>query len=108
MQGADAPSRAPKTLFTFNSQADIQQFVTGCDADIGGHSSVHLDLDESSGRNAGIQKPATAKFWGNMSLGVKPGLEGKVRAGYAGFRNKVFFFCLPLHYIFCQVLITGF
>jgi hypothetical protein len=90
MQGADAPSRAPKTLFTFHSSTDIQEFVTGCDADIGGSSSVHLDLDPSSSpsspTNAGTP---TARFWGTMSLSVKPGLEGKIRAGYAGFRNKV-------------------
>jgi len=88
MQGAEAPSRHPKTLFTFNSRAVLQQFATGCDADIGGLSTVHLDLDESEAHNASIQRPATAKFWGEMSLGVKPGLEGKIRAGYAGFRNK--------------------
>jgi NADH dehydrogenase [ubiquinone] 1 alpha subcomplex assembly factor 1 len=86
MQGADAPSRHPKTLFTLNSTADLQQFATGCDSDIGGLSTVHLDLD---GSEANIKTKATAKFWGEMSLSVKPGLEGKVRAGYAGFRNKV-------------------
>lgn len=89
MQGADEPSRLPRTLFTFHSQADIEQFATGCDADIGGTSTVNLDLDESSQRNASIGTTATAKFWGDMRLGVKAGLEGKLRGGYAGFRNKV-------------------
>lgn len=89
MQGADDPSRIPRTLFTFNSKADIQQFATGCDADIGGTSSVHFDIDESVENNASIGKPATAKFWGEMRLGVRTGLEGKLRGGYAGFRNKV-------------------
>ncbi|KAF9466545.1 complex I intermediate-associated protein CIA30 [Collybia nuda] len=87
MQGADDPSRIPRTLFSFNSKADIQQFATGCDADIGGTSSVHFDLDESP-ENASIGKLATAKFWGEMRLGVRTGLEGKLRGGYAGFRNK--------------------
>jgi NADH dehydrogenase [ubiquinone] 1 alpha subcomplex assembly factor 1 len=89
MQGAEAPSRLPKALFTFNTQADLQQFATGCDSDIGGSSTVHLDLNKSEAQNAGTEKKATAKFWGEMKLGVKPGLEGTVRAGYAGFRNKV-------------------
>lgn len=89
MQGADAPSRVPRTLFTFNSKADMDQFATGCDADIGGTSTVNFTLDESPENNASIARPATAKFWGEMRLGVKSGLEGKLRGGYAGFRNKV-------------------
>ncbi|RDB26387.1 Complex I intermediate-associated protein 30, mitochondrial [Hypsizygus marmoreus] len=88
MQGADEVSRAPRTLFTLNSPADVNMFATGCDADIGGTSTVHLDLEESPEINASIGRPATAKFWGEMRLGVKAGLEGKLRGGYAGFRNK--------------------
>ena len=89
MQGAEEPSRIPRTLFTFNSNADIHQFATGCDSDIGGTSTVNFDLDESPGINASIGRQATAKFWGDMRLGVRTGLEGKLRGGYAGFRNKV-------------------
>ncbi|GLB40500.1 putative complex I intermediate-associated protein 30 (CIA30) [Lyophyllum shimeji] len=88
MQGADEISRAPRTLFTFNSPEDLQQFATGCDRDIGGTSTVHLDLEESPEINAPIGRRATGKFWGEMRLGVKSGLEGKLRGGYAGFRNK--------------------
>lgn len=89
MQGAEAPPRHPRTLFTFNSKADIQQIAVGCDADIGGTSTVNFDLDESPENNASIDRQATAKFWGHMRLGVRHGLEGKLRGGYAGFRNKV-------------------
>ncbi|KAF8623643.1 hypothetical protein AX17_007343 [Amanita inopinata Kibby_2008] len=88
MQGAEEPSRLPRTLFTFNSHADIKQFATGCDADIGGTSTVQLDLDESPKINASIAREATGVFWGDMRLGVKAGLQGKIRGGYAGFRNK--------------------
>ncbi|KAF8896204.1 complex I intermediate-associated protein 30-domain-containing protein [Infundibulicybe gibba] len=88
MQGADEPSRLPRTLFTFNSKADVQQFATGCDGDIGGTSTVHLDFDESPANSTSIEKPGTGKFWGEMRLGVRSGLEGKLRGGYAGFRNK--------------------
>lgn len=88
MQGAEEPSRIPRTLFTFNSKVDVQLFATGCDSDIGGTSTVNFDLEESPEINAGIGRQATAKFWGDMRLGVRAGLEGKVRGGYAGFRNK--------------------
>lgn len=87
MQGAEEPLRMPRNLFTFHSQQDIQQFATGCDADIGGTSTVRLDLDDSR-KDASGQYP-TGKFWGEMRLGVRSGLEGKLRGGYAGFRNKV-------------------
>lgn len=96
MQGADPPARQPRTLFSFNSREDIQDFATGCDSDIGGTSTVHLDLDESPEHNTSIGKPATGKFWGDMRLGVKAGLEGKLRGGYAGFRNKVCNYLPPM------------
>jgi len=88
MKGAEGPIRGPKTLYTFNSPEDIQQFATGCDADIGGQSTVHLDLDTRPEINKPLQKPATGLFWGDMRLRVKPGYEAKIRGGYAGFRNK--------------------
>jgi len=88
MQGADAPRRAPRTLFSFNSANDIAQIATGCDTDIGGLSTVHFDLDESPQNNVNNQHPLTGKFWGEMRLSVKPELQGKLRTGYAGFRNK--------------------
>jgi NADH dehydrogenase [ubiquinone] 1 alpha subcomplex assembly factor 1 len=58
---------------------NIKDFATGCDGDIGGLSTCTLDLDESG----------DARFWGELRLGVKREYEGKVRGGYAGFRNKV-------------------
>ena len=94
MTGADEPSRAPMTLFTLNSRENLSHFATGCDADIGGLSSAKLELDEStadpsSGVKA-LQPPRpSAKFWGSMRLGVRSGFEGRVRGGYAGFRNQV-------------------
>ncbi|TFK27155.1 complex I intermediate-associated protein CIA30 [Coprinopsis marcescibilis] len=88
MQGADVRATAPKTLYTFHTQEDIDQFATGCDGDIGGSSTVHLDLETSPEINAGSGQPTTAKFHGSMRLDVKPGFERKIRGGYAGFRNK--------------------
>ncbi|KAJ3990172.1 complex I intermediate-associated protein 30-domain-containing protein [Lentinula detonsa] len=88
MSGADTPSRAPHTLFAFNTKDDLRMHATGCDGDIGGNSTVNLDLDLSSTHNARINKPATAKFWGDMRLDVRPQYQGRVRGGYAAFRNK--------------------
>ncbi|KAI0073877.1 complex I intermediate-associated protein CIA30 [Panus rudis PR-1116 ss-1] len=95
MQGADEPTRAPLTLLTFNSRDDISRIVTGCDADIGGTSSVHFDLDESTATQGTNEKSSltylgrpTGKFWGEMSLAVREGMQGKIRGGYAGFRSK--------------------
>ncbi|KAL9714195.1 hypothetical protein Ac2012v2_002505 [Leucoagaricus gongylophorus] len=88
MKGTDAPSRAPRTLFTFNSQEEIHQFATGCDADIGGTSTVHFELNQNENDNKSIGRQVTGVFWGDIRLGVKAELEGKLRGGYAGFRNK--------------------
>lgn len=89
MEGVNPPDRSPKPLYTLNSREDLLEYATGCDADIGGTSTVHLDLEEDPSINRAIGKPASAKFWGEMRLRVRPELEGKIRGGYAGFRNKV-------------------
>ncbi|KAI0090256.1 complex I intermediate-associated protein CIA30 [Irpex rosettiformis] len=93
MAGADEPSRSPLTLWRFNTKEQVSQFATGCDGDIGGSSTVHLELDESttvaSTSNQVLTPPRpTTKFWGEMKLAARPGFEGRVRAGYAGFRSK--------------------
>ncbi|KAF5367029.1 hypothetical protein D9758_004017 [Tetrapyrgos nigripes] len=75
MSGADEPSRAPRTLFSFKTPEDIQLFATGCDADVGGNSTVHLDLYQPSGKD----KSPYARFWGDMRLDVKPHAQGKLR-----------------------------
>lgn len=89
MRGADAPTVTSRTLYSFNTDADVKQFATGCDGDIGGLSTVHFDLDERPEINKSIGKAATGMFWGDMRIKVKPGMEKKIRGGYAGFRNKV-------------------
>jgi NADH dehydrogenase [ubiquinone] 1 alpha subcomplex assembly factor 1 len=93
MSGTDAPDRAPRTLFQFRTQADVDGFATGCDADDGsGRSSVHFDLASDPAVDAGVRANGGvpyARFWGAMSTAVRPGLEKRVRGGYAGVRNKV-------------------
>lgn len=88
MKGAD-PTLKQRTMFSFNTPDDIKTFATGCDADIGGLSTTNFDLDTRPEINKPLGKEATGRFHGRMSLGVKPGMESKIRAGYAGFRNKV-------------------
>jgi len=83
MEGANEPNRKPITLFTLNSDGDLSQFSKGCDADIGGTSTVNLALEQSSP----AERPF-AKFWGEMHLGVRPEVQGLVRGGYAGFWSK--------------------
>ena len=89
MKGADTPISTSRTLYSFNTPTDIKQFATGCDGDIGGLSTVHFELDERPETNKSIGKAATGMFWGDMRTRVKPGMEKKIRGGYAGFRNKV-------------------
>jgi NADH dehydrogenase [ubiquinone] 1 alpha subcomplex assembly factor 1 len=50
---------------------------------------VHFDYDTRPEVNISLGKPGSAMFWGDMRLQLKPGMEGKVRGGWAGFRNKV-------------------
>ena len=104
MQGAEQPSRAPLTLFAFNSPEAIKDYALGSDADVGGTSTAHLDFDDdlsrlTPGRSTSTAvvtdtagKRGAARFHGDMRLAVRPGYEQRIRGGYAGFRNKVSLF----------------
>lgn len=83
------------------NEQDLQQFVTGCDADIGGYSSVNLTLDDE-GRGASVRRSVpmsgmnargcSGRFWGNLDATVPTArLHGEkiAQSGYAGFRTKV-------------------
>lgn len=89
MEGANPPNRAPSTLLKLHTQEDVKEIATGCDADIGGTSTLHFALDESPERIKGSGSPATARFWGEMKLAVRPEFQGRIRGGYSGFRTKV-------------------
>jgi len=95
MKGAEGPIRTPITMFAFNTLDDINQFGKGSDADIGGLSTANLTLEEQPEINQPIGKEATGVFWGDMRLKVKPGMEGRIRGGYAGIKSKVWFFSIP-------------
>jgi NADH dehydrogenase [ubiquinone] 1 alpha subcomplex assembly factor 1 len=99
MQGAEQPSRAALTLFALNTPEAIKEYAYGCDADVGGTSTVHFDFDDDPARlpphahahaQAGKGKlGGVARFHGHMRLAVRSGYEQTIRGGYAGFRNKV-------------------
>jgi len=87
MEGADLPSRRPRMLFSFNTPTETAEVVTGCDADIGGRSTVNFTLDTTS-ESERIGRP-TAKFHGHMRLDVRPELVGRINSGYAGFKTPL-------------------
>jgi NADH dehydrogenase [ubiquinone] 1 alpha subcomplex assembly factor 1 len=91
MQGAEQPSRVPLTLFAFDSPEAVKDYAVGCDADVGGTSTVHLDFDDdpNPAPAPARRKRGAARFHGHMRLAVRPGHEQRIRGGYAGFRNKV-------------------
>ncbi|CAE6466339.1 unnamed protein product [Rhizoctonia solani] len=64
------PDVAPRTLFSFRTAQDIQQFALGSDSDLGGNSTAHLDHHPDG----------YARFWGDMRLDVKsrPTLFGQI------------------------------
>ncbi|CAE6446581.1 unnamed protein product [Rhizoctonia solani] len=67
MEGVN-PDVAPRTLFSFRTAQDIQQFALGSDSDLGGNSTAHLD-HHSDGY---------ARFWGDMRLDSRPTLFGQI------------------------------
>ena len=86
MDGLNQPSRAPMQLLSFNNKEDLQNYSLGVDSNIGGTSSAHFDFVPNSNDPNG---KGTARFWGEMRLGVRSDMRGKIRGGYAGFRSKV-------------------
>jgi NADH dehydrogenase [ubiquinone] 1 alpha subcomplex assembly factor 1 len=91
MSGTDPLQTHARTLYAFRTPADIAQFATGCDADLGGRSSVSLALQADPadrGVSANGGRPY-ARFFGEMRTDVPEALKGRLRGGYAGMRNKV-------------------
>lgn len=76
-----SPTSSPSSSTSQPSQPSLAltDFATGSDSDIGGLSTCTLDFDENG----------DGRFWGEMRTGVRGEFRGKVRGGYAGFRNKV-------------------
>ncbi|KAJ7510397.1 complex I intermediate-associated protein 30-domain-containing protein [Mycena galericulata] len=87
MEGAELPNRGPRMLFSFNTPQETSEVVIGCDADIGGLSTVNFNLDTTS-ESERIGRP-TAKFHGRMRLDVRPEMVGRINSGYAGFKTPL-------------------
>ena len=90
-----APNQPPLPIFSFTAQHPPvnppTDFALGCDADIGGQSTAALtpvagSSAEASGSGSGGQSHMA--FHGNLSLQVPPAYQGRIRTGYAAFRNK--------------------
>lgn len=91
MSGTDAISRKPLTLLDFKTREDVAQLAKGSDSDVGGRSTAALAL-EADPADAGVLANGGrpyARFWGDMRTAVSPEMQGRLRGGYAGFRNKV-------------------
>jgi hypothetical protein len=72
------PAARPHLIYAINQQ-NLKDFATGSDKDIGGQTECTLDVDENG----------DGRFWGELRREVRGEWRGKVRGGYAGFRNKV-------------------
>ncbi|KAI8926423.1 complex I intermediate-associated protein 30-domain-containing protein [Entophlyctis helioformis] len=66
-----------KPLFDFKELQSLEQWIVGCDADIGGLSEAYW----------GQTPQKTALFWGTLSTEVPPNANFE-RSGYAGIRSK--------------------
>ncbi|KAI5453834.1 hypothetical protein NCC49_005644 [Naganishia albida] len=72
------PAARPHLVYAINQQTNLKDFATGSDKDIGGQTECTLDVDENG----------DGRFWGELRREVRGEWRGKVRGGYAGFRNK--------------------
>nr|KAJ3421102.1 hypothetical protein HK105_004487 [Polyrhizophydium stewartii] len=74
---ADLTYKLEKPLFAFDSTHELEKWVVGSDADIGGLSEA----------NWGLTPENTALFWGTISTEL-PANATINRSGYAGIRSK--------------------
>lgn len=65
-------------IYSLQSERDVEELATGCDADLGGASKMQLALDSEEGKG---------RFFGTLSTEV-PSNAKLERSGYAAFRNR--------------------
>lgn len=89
-----APKPPPLTLFSFDHAhqpiTPTSDFATGSDVDIGGLSTCALTPVPGPSADPATQEKGQEylAFHGNLSLKVPPAYAGRIRTGYAAFRNK--------------------
>lgn len=89
------PETGPQTIFSFTStHQPVDQphhFSTGSDAQLGGLTTADLKLIPSQPLAEPTASPQPSyshmAFYGYMSTAVPPTHAGKIRTGFAGFRN---------------------
>lgn len=80
----DMSWKQEKPLYNFSSLSALNNWIVGCDADIGGKSSAYWGQTEQD----------TALFWGTLSTEL-PASNPKIqRSGYAGIRSTMLPFTL--------------
>ncbi|KAL7422325.1 hypothetical protein Q5752_002971 [Cryptotrichosporon argae] len=90
-----APSPLSLPLFSFDADhppvTPISAFALGSDVDIGGLSTCALTpiaADAPSASTSSSSSQSHVSFHGNLSLAVPHAYVGRIRTGYAAFRNK--------------------
>ncbi|WVN89663.1 uncharacterized protein L203_104893 [Cryptococcus depauperatus CBS 7841] len=89
------PETGPRRIFSFSSSLGsvdpVDQFSTGSDQQLGGTTTAELALvpdarmaETTAQRDVGYSHLA---FYGYMSTAIPPSQQGKIRTGFAGFRN---------------------
>ncbi|AAW41242.1 hypothetical protein CNBA7280 [Cryptococcus deneoformans B-3501A] len=89
------PETGPQTIFSFtSSHQPVDQphhFSTGSDAELGGLTTADLKLIPAQPLAEPTASPQPSyshmAFYGYMSTAVPPAHAGKIRTGFAGFRN---------------------
>lgn len=66
----------------------VSAFATGSDKDIGGVSTCDLTAVMGEVGASGEPVESHMAFHGNLSLFIPPEYRGRIRTGYAAFRNK--------------------
>lgn len=89
----NSSSQGALHIWSISKPEDISQYATGCDRDIGGLSSMRLDVAQGSGGKGpddidGKRADGHGRFWGTLSSQV-PRAARVEKSGYAGMRNKV-------------------
>ncbi|KAJ3272853.1 Complex I intermediate-associated protein 30, mitochondrial [Terramyces sp. JEL0728] len=70
------PEYKEELLFKFNTVEEMEKWIVGSDADLGGYTEAFW----------GLTPQKTAKFWGKLSTRIPPGSPLEY-SGYAGIRS---------------------